>query len=682
MLQVKKSGVFYYLLILLICIAFGYLSLGGGFNFKIYCSFSGDGFAWLSLIKGIQENGIFGAFYNYRIGTPHGASLLDFPATGNITIAWLWLLSFLTDSPQKIAYLYLIVTFAVDGLSMAFLLKRLNIRYLISTPISILFSIAPYHFYRYLGHATLTDYSAIPLVIFLSFVIIDLIHEYNKVLLIFVSVYVGLSYGYFYAFGLILLAIAYCYRGIVYKNIRTVFRLLWIGVTILLTIFLSLLPKIIYSVLNGVNSEAGIRSFIEQEIYGLKIIQLLLPVSYEKIHFLSHLTDKYSKMAPLVTENCFASLGIIASIGFLGLSVYFFISFVRKPVGDSHNFLDFISLSTLCFILFGTIGGFGEIFNWIVTAQIRCYNRSSIVIMCFALLFIAYWLNELCKIKAKLGYLVCFVVFVVGVFDQYLMLPKNWQAPFKSTQRMYEAYFASVEHSLPANSMVYQLPFMKFPENGPINHMNDYAPFLGYLFTDNLKWSYGAVRGRDKATADLNVDNGIGYRFLDGIKKAGFSGVYIDTDGYSDGGRQITEFYNSTGLKPLISGDGKLYVYDISNVDIPSEYTVPGFTAVKLWAIDNKAAVDNGQIKAFADGLVNSDVSVLNDLFDKIFAGNDAVVNGSNREFVDFCYNTLLNRGESPQEQQGWVDALKNGATRQSVAVDFLRSAEFKNRIK
>lgn len=50
--------------------------------------------------------------------------------------------------------------------------------------------------------------------------------------------------------------------------------------------------------------------------------------------------------------------------------------------------------------------------------------------------------------------------------------------------------------------------------------------------------------------------------FINGIMDARFSGVFIDTKGFADGGAAINDYYmNTLGLAPIITDDNWLYYY-------------------------------------------------------------------------------------------------------------------------
>lgn len=569
----KKIDLLYFVGLMLTTLLIGRLSLGQGFDFDVYSSFAGDGTFGAMLVKSIQEYGPMGVWFNPRLGAPETMIMIDYPVLGNVMVWLLWVISLFVKSTPKILYLYLIISFALDGLSMSLLLRKLEINRLTSYVISVLFAIAPFHFYRYISHSSLINYMFVPLAIYLSLVILDYFPNEKKWKIIIAIVLLGLGYGYYYAFGLILMGVALIVRFIQLDDKKKIIKKCFIIIGLLAVIFLTLLPRIIYSFIYGNNSEVGVRMFYEQELYGLKIINLVLPVSYSRIGFLKNITMTYINSAPLVTENQGASLGIIGTLGFIILCIAFFVLFSKKNISifDSKekNLIDFLIIEALTLVLVGTVGGFGEIFNWTVTSQIRCYNRSSIILTALSLIMIAVLLNKLSCQKEKVAVIVCLLTLGIGCYDQIYIYDKDWQSKegLQSAQSMYENYFKSVEDNFEKNAMVYQLPCLKFPEAGAINGVSDYKHFIGYLFTDNLRWSYGAVRGRNTQYVELNIDDGMSYRFVKELQKKGFSAVYIDVDGYADGGSQIIGFYDSLGISPIISDDGKLYTYDIRNVE-------------------------------------------------------------------------------------------------------------------
>ena len=97
-------------------------------------------------------------------------------------------------------------------------------------------------------------------------------------------------------------------------------------------------------------------------MYAFKPIQLLLPITYHRIPFISHFKASYTSEGMLINENDSASLGIIGSIGFVILLA----QFLRR---NKNVFLERTeTIRSLAIfnggaLLIGTIGGIGSLFS-------------------------------------------------------------------------------------------------------------------------------------------------------------------------------------------------------------------------------------------------------------------------------------------------------------------------------
>lgn len=160
------------------------------------------------------------------------------------------------------------------------------------------------------------------------------------------------------------------------------------------------------------------------------------------------------------------------------------------------------------------------------------------------------------------------VLLGVGSVDQVVISNQDAWTGAGIQAEIYDDFFSRVEKEMGEGEMIYQLPFVEFPEpaSTQIEAMDAYNHLVAYIFTDNLKWSNGGIKGRNETAKQLYVSDGIGSGFLEGIKKAGFSGVYINMTAYAETQRnELIHFYSEElSLTPITSQDGLLYFYDIS----------------------------------------------------------------------------------------------------------------------
>lgn len=568
-----------YVLLFVVSITISLVSLDFlNIDWDAYCSISLDSAATEASIKSIQENGIMGVYFNPRVGAPnaHG-SWIDSQGIDVFLNLVILVLNFIfRPSTQRLYYYTLIATFVITSFSMAVLLNKLKYNKLVVFVFSILFSFGPYHFHRYLYHIAIGNAFSVPLSILMCLYLMNLVDtgENSKKIKIEYSLYgilLGLSCPYFAFYGLILLAIAFIFCASDKDKLKIYISRCECIVAFVLSLFLTRLPSIVFNIFNGKNEMSFARSAEQSEVFALKITQLLFPVEYERIPFLRNITSAYYSSPWVIrTENHMSSLGLVASVLFLIATGMFIYTFIKKKDERSSvlkwDIIDFITFSVVALVLVGVTGGFGEIFNIFVTPQFRCYNRISIDIMCLLLVLGACLTDYLMKKKFELGVLIVLIALLVGLFDQVQINDmKELTGQYHNWQSLYSDFYGKVEDDLPEGAMVYQLPFMSYPESDAICDLDRAEQFTAYLYTDDLRFSFGGVVGRDTLAEELNnIDNGKSEDFIDAIKSAGFSGVIVYADGYEDSGEELVTLYTDLGYEPVVSADGRLFYFNIS----------------------------------------------------------------------------------------------------------------------
>lgn len=316
--------------------------------------------------------------------------------------------------------------------------------------------------------------------------------------------------------------------------------------TILTVIFviIALMPTFFYTIQNGKNPAALVRGYMGAEIYGLKIIQMFIPVSSHGIPKLQHLISSYYNSTPLPLECPSLYLGIIGIIGFLILVCFIFIKefdnkthkeVIKKEYIELKDNLKFISYLNIAAILLATVGGFSSLFSILISPAIRGYNRISIFIMYISILAVCFILSFIYNKSGnkKIFAVSCVVIFSLGIFEQFPGNPPDYKLA-KALYMSDDNFVKIIEKNVPKGSMIFQLPYHQFPEAGPVNGMSDYNLFGGYLHSDKLKWSYGGMKGRrsdkwNEYVSSLDLED-----MIKTISIAGFEGIYIDKRAYTE----------------------------------------------------------------------------------------------------------------------------------------------------
>lgn len=577
----KNFFIYFFTAVLTIAIVIWIMQLWNA-DINIPFLYSGDGLCTNMFIKGIIDNGWW--LHNSFIGMPTGNLMFDFPNTDNFSFLLIKLISIFCNNYAAVMNCFYLLTFPMIALSSLFVMHQLKISYMIAIIISLIYSFLPYHFMRGEGHLFLSVYFMIPFMVMIIIWVYSedlifplqldntginnkLVYKYDKKILIGIVICLiisstGIYYAFFASFFLLLAGIS---GGINSKKIRKFWVSLFFIGTILLGIIINISPTLIYHYQHGNNTLTAKRSPIESEIYGLKITQLLMPADGHRISWIAQEKAKYNKLAPLVNENTTASLGLIGSIGFL---ILLFALFKRH----SEPKLYCLSLLNISAVLLATIGGFGAIFAFIVSPEIRAYNRISIYIAYFSLLAIALLLDKFTQkfvqspnVKVlMMGGLVLILIF--GILDQTNSsdIPNYYQNKLEFSNDT--EFISRIEHQLPQNSMIFQFPYVPFPENPPVNNMGDYELFRGYLHSNSLRWSYGAMKGREGDLWQQEVTSKPVPELVQTLSLAGFNGIYIDRWGYADNAVTLeSDFSKLLSIKPMVSNNGRLSFFDLTN---------------------------------------------------------------------------------------------------------------------
>ncbi|MBQ8983571.1 MAG: hypothetical protein IJ079_08280 [Lachnospiraceae bacterium] len=534
---------------------------------------AGDAVTGMVTVKSMMENGwIYDNPYLSAPGTAENYDAMTMEIFLNllekiiVTITGNWVLTY---------NLFYLMGYFLAGFTAFYTLQQLKIPEIIAAPSAVLYALLPYHQLRGVGHMYLGMYFMVPISVLFLYRLMsnDLLFQKGKkgyitipnvlrVLALMIMSLTGVYYTFFTCFFLCVVILYSLLNKRNWKQIRQAFfSLLVVGGTIILTS----LPNLIYWHNNGKSGAISKKGPEGAEIYALKIIQLILPRPNHRYVFFDKISHFYQVVFPLVNENSTASLGIFMSVGFIILCVALFMS--KKLSEDSYIRIG--SILNLAALLFGTTGGFAVIIAFF-TGAIRCYNRFSVFIAMFSLIAIdsvimliwKKWFSQK-KWKTVLTAIGMVGIMCCGIVDQ--IIPENpgnydvYAAQYESD----EAFVKAIESMEASGAMIYQLPYMKYPENGGINQMPDYSHMSAYLHSSSLRWSFGAAEGREVDDWQKSVDSLTMKEQLPIIKEAGFAGIYIDWRAYLPDEREALEqiFNEEISGDPILNADGTKAYY-------------------------------------------------------------------------------------------------------------------------
>ena len=318
-----------------------------------------------------------------------------------------------------------------------------------------------------------------------------------------------------------------------------------------------------YRAVHGSNTGALVREYKWLEIYGLKIVDMVIPPVTHHSHMLADVAAAHRAAAPLQDEGSY--LGFVG-LAALALLVGTAIADVVRRRADS---IPMEAWQVLWIVLFFSTGGFNAILGSLGFTLFRTGCRYSVVILAIALMYAAQRLTALQRETAShkpsgslplAAYAAAGALCCVILWDQVPRTPTATATA--AIARQVEAdreFVAAMEAALPDRAMVFQLPIMEFPE-APVPGVPPYDHFRPYLYSKNLRYSFGSMKGRPREDWQKDLGKMAFKDAVAEIKNKGFAAIYINRNGFPDRGKALEDSLLEMGYTkpPLRNATGEL----------------------------------------------------------------------------------------------------------------------------
>lgn len=562
--------------------------------------YGGDTNMTAEWVKALLDNGWY--LDNRYIGMPTGNNLRDVPQTDNFHYLIIKLISFFTNDYAAILNIFFILTFPLIVCTSFYVFRKFSISPHLSFIGAFLYAFLPYHYFRNIGHIFLSAYYMNPLIIMVILWLfsgqLDTIKEAGSFRRIIGSIkpkfigslaiccIIAAGHVYYAYFACFFLLIAGSVRSFWQKSFRPATTAIILTGVITVSGLLTLSPVILYQLQHGQNKAASVRVYHESELYSLKISELLLPTIGHRIKFLSDLRDKHEREISFLYRfyrpKIGSSIGIIGSAGFIFLLIFLLV-YRKSDENDSskdYTLLHHLSILNITALLLSITGGFNSFVSHILRYKIRGYERMNNFIAFFSIFVILILIQKfyeryICNKQTqpiRIGsvnlrpqrityYIVIFLILAAGLYDQ---AGKGSTPEYDSVKKKYmhdKQFVGRIEQVLPPGSMVFQLPYVSYPETKFPYKMIDYDHFRCYLHSKTLRWSYGTVKGRTGDKWQKNVSSKQTAALLKEISDKGFKGIYVDRNGYEDNGEKIISEIKAILKTEPITSDDKTMVF-------------------------------------------------------------------------------------------------------------------------
>lgn len=547
--------------------------------------------AWtIASIKGIMQHGWYES--NSSLAAPFGQLNYDFPAyVGEFGKALMVkLFALVLSNPAAVANLILLAGFPLIALPAFLVLRQLSLSRTVSLVGAVLFATSPVHFFLATRQAFIAIYAGIPLSAYLILAVLGeralfarrqapkggmvgawLSRRSGMTIIMCILVgCLGLNYA---EFTCLLVGLSGILMFILNRRMGILVKALVVVVLITAPVVGSAVPDLAYRVAHGTNVVAARRAPVETFIYGLQPVQLILPQIGDRLPLVGELTAKIDhdleQNLPGVPINLGpqVSLGLVSAAGLLWLLVVLLGGalgrFQGSPLARQSG------VATLLAVLVAMTGGGSVLFAYVVTATLQVWARISVLIAFFAVIGVGLLLERGCLAivgrtkRSWWGPVLAALVLAAGVVEgtsgrfvpNYQQLAAVWTDDAQ--------FVAQVQHSLPRNAMVLELPYVKYPEAELSTGLTSYEPLIPYFHSTALRWSGGAMEGRPTdwlaSASSLPTD-----KLVRDAVASGFSGVYILRNGYADqGAATMGAIQELTGIEPMIDADGTGAFFDL-----------------------------------------------------------------------------------------------------------------------
>jgi len=516
--------------------------------------YTSDANSHAMMVKSVLDHGWYER--NPNLGAPFVQHFADYPMADNLHLVVVRLLGLFGASWPVAVNLSYLLGFVVIAVVTAWVARRLGLSRLVSLAVGVLYAFLPFHFIRGELHLFLSQYFTVPLACYLVLRALGIGPPLRfSIGVVVMGVLIGSGGAYYAVFALLLFAVALAMNALARAGRPVLVQTAAVAAVIGVTLLANMAPDILYDREHGANPELAQRIPAEAEFYGLKLSALLLPREDHRIDRLGRVNEHYQDVSPVPGEQEYQALGLIGAAGLvwlLGAAV------LRRR--DEDELTSRLSGLTVATLLVATVGGLSAIVALKVTPQIRAWNRISVFVGFFALVAVGVLLDRAAR-RIPVGVLVAAAV-LFGVLDQtsgadvprYAAIDKQ----FTSDARFVEA----IERHVGERALVFQLPYMPFPEHPPLVDIDGYDHLRGYLHSSTLRWSHGGMKGREEGDWQMAVVDKPVPDLVADVRGRGFDAVYIDRFGYLDRAAALErELTALLGPPAVVSEDNRLVLY-------------------------------------------------------------------------------------------------------------------------
>lgn len=553
-------------------------------NPRIPISYDYDTVGLLALIKDYAKTNSYNV--NMNMGLPSGLVFFDYPQNDTFGYGVLKILMVATNDPNLSLNMAYFFGFILVSLTSYYFLYFYSRNIFLSFCGALSYSFATYHLIHGAHHLFLSFYFTVPIAIHIYLQLISGLYTRRSFLfLILCSLVIGIN-GFYYSYFTVIILLL----GLIQSTgMKQIYRYIFIVTTLAFLAFLHYYPTLSYQLANGVNKAVTYRDPMDSVNLGLNIIRLFVPIFSG---FRTQGTDLLLRLTHPHEGGEY--LGLLGMVGLVATSY----RFIRGNI-ERHSLESRLGILSLFIILFTTTTGLSIFISLFISPLIRAYVRMSPFLTLLSILLCILFFKRVLASYQRSVVFVRVGILLITIISIYLQIGpvlNGWQyasfAVINDKVMRDRAYMQLVEGGLKKGAWIMQLPYMQFPEALPVYKIGTYHLFYPYLASRDLKFSFGAMKGRESdywqsAISKLPLDYQL---YL--ITLAGFDGLLVDKYGYKNPDPLIALIEVELGGKSIKDTGGRYEFFSLDPKKLKKLMT-------KKLAFDNRAGEELNLDPAF-----------------------------------------------------------------------------------
>lgn len=532
---------------------------------------SGDSLAFHAWIQNIAESGWYEV--GPRLAAPFVQDNHAYSVTDDLLFAFVGkVLVPLTGSVGAAVTAAMVLSFPLAAAFAVGLARSLRISRVAAVLVGVAFALLPDHFLRGAsGHVALAQTWVLPIGVLAA---TSLVHHApwrgrrlraREIAILVGCLSIGLVNAYYAVFVGILVAAAalgaWRLRGFRAAWRPALLRVVALALPVGVTLWLDArnLPSPL-----GFAAIDITRSAADADMYGGRILAMLLPSSAHRSELLRSVREQYDATFPPPAEG--PSLGLVAAAGFLFLIAWAVLTLWSRAGSRRPPVLSTLAALTWVSVLAYTVGGIGQLWAFALGGGgLRAWSRMHVVIALLALLAVATLLDRLRR-RRLLRLAGVAVLIVVVLVDQTTPRLRPTPETAKVVQAEVTDLTEALEGALDTGAMVYQYPDVSFPialrQTSPASAYDGFLPFL--YSSPHLRWSYGGLQGDPTADWQQALGQRPAGEQRELLTAAGFAGILVDTATASSTPEDLAVARAAFGTPSIMSSSGRWEFYPLT----------------------------------------------------------------------------------------------------------------------